>query len=84
MKQNSSIVVTVYGHDNIIDKFAVNLFDNSNANIYFDAMKKLKFKEESWIFAKQISEANLYSLDAFLPRKFDIILELDNTAVQKC
>jgi flagellar motor switch protein FliG len=38
---------------------------------------------ESWVFAKIISENMQYELDNFLPIKFDILLKLDDRAVQK-
>jgi flagellar motor switch protein FliG len=94
MSKAKDIVVTVYGHNDVIDNIAVSLFDKpdsgnygsnneSNAETYCDALNKLKLEGESWVFAKIISENVPYSLDSFFSLKFDIILNLDDRALQK-
>jgi hypothetical protein len=94
MSNEKSTVITVYGHNKVIDKIAVSLFDkskdsyyvhsdDSNAKTYCDTINGLKLEGDSWIFAKIVSENTQYTLDAFLPLKFDIILSLDDKAIQK-
>jgi flagellar motor switch protein FliG len=98
MSDGKSVVVTTYGHGNVIDKIAVNLFDKyktsssssfddkydeANARTYCNTMNKLTLEGESWVFARIISENAPYSLDSFFSLKFDIILELNDRAIQK-
>jgi hypothetical protein len=85
-----SIVITVCGHNETIDKIAVSLFDNhyphggeSNAEAYCNTINGLELKEDTWIFAKTVSENTQYSLGAFFPLRFDIIETLDDRAIQK-
>jgi hypothetical protein len=99
MSNGTTTVITVYGHNKTIDKIAVSQFDksegdgysygcygysnNSNAGIYCGTINRLKLEGDSWVFAKIISENTQYTLDAFLPLKFDMILNLDDRAIQK-
>ena len=96
MGAGRDIVVTVYGHDKTIDKIAVSTFDkpdnlygpygymnNSDAITYCDALNSLELNGNSWVFAKIISEYAQYTLDSFLPLKFDIIWKLDDRTIQK-
>jgi hypothetical protein len=94
MGNGKSIVITVYGHNRIIDNIAVSLFDqsesghygynnDSNAETYCNTINDLKLEGESWVFAKLVSANTQYGLDAFLPEKFDLILKLDDRAIQK-
>jgi flagellar motor switch protein FliG len=94
MGNGKTAVITVYGHNKVIDKIAVSQFDkseggyysysnDSNAKTYCDTINTLKLEGESWVFAKIVSENTQYTLDAFLPLKFDTILNLDDKSVQK-
>jgi flagellar motor switch protein FliG len=92
MGDGKNIVITAYGHDKIIDKIAVSLFDRSsnftyteaNAEKYCNALNNLKLEGESWVFAKIVSENVQYSLESFLPLKFDILLlKLGDMAIQR-
>jgi flagellar motor switch protein FliG len=94
MGSGKSVVITVYGHGGVIDKIAVSLFDKpesdyydynneSNAKTYRDTINNLELPGEAWVSAKIISENTQYALDTFLPLKFDIILQLDDRAIQK-
>jgi hypothetical protein len=93
MSIGSDIVITVYGHDRIIDKIAVNSFDrainqyergkDSNAKAYCDTINSLELKGNSWVFAKIVPGNAPFSLDSLFPLKFDIILKLDDLAIQK-
>jgi flagellar motor switch protein FliG len=95
MYYGKSVVVTTYGHSNVIDKIAVSLFDKhktdsyfdkydeTNARTYCDTINKLTLKGESWVFARIISENAPCFLNSLFPLKFDMILELDNMAIQK-
>jgi hypothetical protein len=79
-----SIVITVYGHNETIDKIAVSSFDGNEANAetYCNAINSHELKEDTWVCAKQISENKKYSLNRFIPLKFDMILTLDDRAIQ--
>jgi flagellar motor switch protein FliG len=94
MSNGRDIVITAYGHDDRnIDKIAVSAFDSvvnhygysndSNAGTYCDTINSLELNGNSWVLAKIVPENAPFSLDAFVPLKFDIILKLDNFAVQK-
>ena len=83
MSINKDIVITVYGHDRVIDKIAVGVFDINDADAYCDTINKFDLKENTWVFAKTISENIPYSLNSFLPMKFDVLVEqLDERALQ--
>jgi hypothetical protein len=88
------LVITVYGHDQTIDKIAVCAFDkpysffhgynsDSDATNYCDTLNRLELNGNSWVFAKIVSENKLYTLDVLLPLEFDIFLKLDDKAIQK-
>jgi flagellar motor switch protein FliG len=93
MSNGRDIVITAYGHDKNIDKIAVVTFDSdnnhyrygndSNAKAYCDAINDLELNENSWIFAQIVPENAPFSLDSFVPLEFDIILKMDNLAIQK-
>ena len=92
MKMNN-IVVTAYGHGKTIDKIAVSLFEGNSwhygqpspdAATYCNTINSLELKDNSWVFAKIISENAQYDLDVFLPIKFSsVIAKLDDRAIQK-
>ena len=94
MASGKTVVVTTYGHEKTIDKIAVSMFDksesgyygstnDSNAQTYCDTINSLELKGDLWIFAKIISENTQFSLDEFLPMTFDLLLRLDDKAIQK-
>jgi hypothetical protein len=92
MNHAKTTVLTVYGHNKTIDKISVSLFDQSesgyrehdkNAKIYCNTINSLRLEGESWINAKIISENTQYSLETFLPLKFDILAALDDRTIQK-
>ncbi|GHV51614.1 hypothetical protein AGMMS49579_07300 [Spirochaetia bacterium] len=94
MNNGKTLVVTAYGHNKAIDKIVVSSFESpgtgyynnpgSDAVTYCDTINSFELKGESWVFAKIISENRQYSLGMFLPMRFsDIILKLDNMAIQK-
>jgi len=93
MSAEKNIVITAYGHDAIIDKITASTFDtpdghnrysyNSDAITYCEALNKLELNGNSWVFAKIIYQNTPYSLDSFLPLKFDIFLELDDKTIQR-
>ena len=88
-----NLVVTVYGHNKIVDKIAVSWFDNQeksygcstrDSEVYCATINSLELKDDSWIFARRIVENTQYCLDALLPIKFSsAILDLDDKAIQK-
>ncbi|MDR0463594.1 MAG: hypothetical protein LBG94_00595 [Treponema sp.] len=78
-----AIIVTAFGHDKTIDKITINLFEESNAETYCETINSLQLKDDSWVFAKKISEGSQFSLDAFIPADFStIIKKMDNGAIQ--
>ena len=91
MRDEKSVVITVYGHSKVIDKIAVGLFNEdtkrnsgSNAGIYCDTINSLELKENTWVAAKLISENTPYSLEFFCPPDLSYMLsKLDNLAIQK-
>jgi hypothetical protein len=93
MSNKSITVITVYGHDEIIDKISFNSFDISekkvddlqitDAEVYCNHVNSLELTGNSWVFAKEISENRQYRLDSFLPLKFDVIVKLNDGAIQK-
>jgi len=94
MSKGKDIVITVYGHKDVIDNIAVSLFDKpesesyghyteSNAETYCNTLNKLKLEGESWVLAKILSENTPYSPDIFYPVRFETILELHDRAVQR-
>ena len=92
MSDSRNIVVTAYGHEYKIDKLSISIFyDNSsysyegnNATTYCDKINSLELKKGSWVVAKVVYENALFDLEPFFPFTFeDVILNLDNIAIQK-
>ena len=83
MSDEKSVVITVYGHNDIIDKFAVKTLHDSDVQFYCDTVNNLKLEGVSWVYAKAISENSQYSLEDFRPLTFDLILCLDDRAIQR-
>lgn len=92
MNSAKSIVVTAYGHDDIIDRIAVSSFDSTarhyrddeNAHTYCDMLNALEFSGNSWVYAKVVPENTPISLVDFQPVKFpEIILSMDDRSIQK-
>jgi hypothetical protein len=91
METGKDLVITAYGHDTVIDTISVSAFDrdgnhdshDSNAKTYCGNINALELKGNSWIFAAIVSENTQYALGSFLPLKFEVVLKLDDRAVQK-
>jgi hypothetical protein len=93
MSTGKDIVVTAYGHDRSIDKFAVSFFDraannnepgnDSNAQIYCDTINKLELNGNRWVLAKIVPGNTPCAWESFIPLTFNIIAELDDRAVMK-
>ncbi|MDR1176061.1 MAG: hypothetical protein LBK83_11405 [Treponema sp.] len=94
MGNGRDMVITVFGHDRAIDKIAVSSFDrtvnhyggynkDSSANAYCATINSLELNGNSWVFAKIVPENVQYPVDSFFPLKFDIILRLDDRAIQR-
>jgi hypothetical protein len=93
MNNAKELVITAYGHDRTIDKISVSAFESpgspsgyggdSNAKRYRDAINSLELKGASWVFARTVTENTQYTLDALIPLRFDVILTLDDRAIQK-
>jgi flagellar motor switch protein FliG len=94
MEIEKNIVITAFGHDRTIDKIAVSSFDkavdhygrysgDANADAYCATINNLELSGNSWIFAKIVAENVQYPVDLFSPLQFDIILRLDDRAIQR-
>jgi len=92
MSSGKSIVVTAYGHDDVIDKIAISTFDcssghymdNENAHTYCDMLNALEFNGNSWVYAKVVPENTPFSLIDLIPVKFpEIILAMNDGGIQK-
>jgi flagellar motor switch protein FliG len=92
MSSEKLIVLTSYGHNKMIDRIAVSLFDkgddrhhsSSNADTYCDTLNAVTLRDETWVFSKVVTENTQYALDVFTPRNFTrLITELDDKAIQK-
>ena len=92
MSDGRTIVVTANGHDYIIDKLTISIFDSNsrygsdeqNANTYCDMINSLELKKGSWIIAKSVDENTPFYLNTFFPFSFkEVMLKLDNRAIQK-
>jgi len=87
--QEKKIVVTAYGHDRVIDKISISLFncdydDRQNVENYCATINNLQLKDDNWIYAKLISQNTPYFLYGFIPLQFnDIIEKLDDRALEK-
>jgi hypothetical protein len=94
MDNGKTAVITAYGHDKVIDKIAVNLFessmigytgyrDDSNAIAYCESINSPESPGVEWAFAKIVSENTQYEIGEFLPLKFNVLLKLDNVTIQR-
>jgi hypothetical protein len=91
MGNGKDLVVTAYGHDTVIDTISVSAFDrdrnhdshDSNAKTYCGNINALELNGKSWVFAAIVSENTQYALGSFIPPKFEVLLKLDDVAVQK-
>ena len=81
------IVLTTYGKDKTIEKLSISLYpDNydNNANHYCTTINSLKLEENSWIYAKIISDNTPYNIEQFIPYSLKhYILKLESRALQK-
>jgi len=90
MFNEKTIVATIYGHDNRIEKIAISLFDrsyrNSNADTYCNTINELELKGDGWVYAKEIKENTPYVLNSFIPFKLkfsELMMKLDDRGMQK-
>ena len=91
MSSGRNLVVTAYGHDDVIDKIAISSFEGStgygpgnDANTYCAMINGLELKGNSWVFARVVPENSPVDLSFFLPVNFsNLILALDDRSVQK-
>jgi len=88
-REDKDIVVTAYGHNRIIDKISVSIFDCSynwdqNIENYCTTINNLELKDNNWVYAKLISKNTPYFLHTFIPLQFeDIIQKIDGQAMEK-
>jgi flagellar motor switch protein FliG len=89
MSEKRDIVVTVNGHNQIIDRLTISTFSSyigyrENADSYCSLINSLELKENSWVIAKIVKENTPFDLQTFFPCNFqNVILKLDNISVQK-
>ena len=94
MGGGKNIVITAYGHDDVLDKFAISVFDgssdnwlssdNENAQTYCDMINALELKGNSWVHAKEVPQNAPIDVNFFLPVRFsDLVLALDDRSLQK-
>jgi hypothetical protein len=82
-RESKNIVVTTYGHDRLIDKITISLFDclnHSDQNIenYCTTINNLELKDSNWVYARFVPQNTPYFLHAFIPLQFaDIIQKSD-------
>jgi hypothetical protein len=84
MGNRKDIVVTAYGHGKTISRIAVSLFEisensyhynhGSDAETYCNAINSLELKDDSWAFAKILTENSQYPLGVFLPLEFSDVI----------
>jgi hypothetical protein len=81
MSDEKNVVVTVCGRNDTIEKFSISIL--AEAASYCETINSLQLEGESWVNAKVISPGTHYTLENFLPVRFDVILKLDDRAIQK-
>jgi hypothetical protein len=86
MSDKNEMVVTAYGHDNVIDKIAVSSFDDSterdwwnknesDANTYCKTLNGLKLMGGQWVYARIVPENTPVALSLFLPSRFSVLIQ---------
>ena len=87
MGSGRNIVLTMYGHENLIDKIAISVFDSdSDSRTYCETINALKTGRNPWVYTKAIPENTPLNFDLFIPNKYvfsDLILSMDDRAIQK-
>ena len=70
---SKDLVLTVYGHDNFVEKIGVYVFDKTNSatgpnkDVYLNTLNNLNPNGNSWVSAMEIKENLLYSVDNLIP-----------------
>jgi flagellar motor switch protein FliG len=94
MGTGKEMVVTAYGHDNVIDKIAVSSFDDSSgknwqyeiksdAHTYCKMLNNIELMGDSWIFARIVPETTPVTLSLFFPLRFsDLIKKITGRSLQ--
>jgi len=82
MDNEKSVVITVYGHGEKVDKFSAKMMADCDVEFYCDTINNLKLDGDSWACAKPVSENSHYWLEDFRPLTFDLLLNLDGRAIQ--
>jgi flagellar motor switch protein FliG len=87
MGSGRDIVLTIYGHDDAVDKIAVSLFDSgSNSRTYCEMINALKTGKNPWVYAKVVPENTPFNPNMFLPNRYafsDLMLKMDNRTIQR-
>jgi len=89
----NTLVITAYGHDDVLDKIAINMFnensnrlyrDSGNADVYCYMTNSLSLKEDKWVHAKIVPANTPFSLKDLLPVNFyNLILSMNDRSLQK-
>ena len=82
MDNEKKVVITVYGHGEKIDKFSAKMMADCDVDFYCDTINSLILEEGSWACAKAVTESSPYWLEDFRPLTFDLLLNLDDRAIQ--
>ena len=83
MDGEKSVVVTMYGSGNTVDRFTVKLMHDSDAGYYCDTVNGLTLDGGSWVRAKCVSENSQHTMKDFIPQKFELIAEFDDKSIQR-
>ncbi|WP_461255437.1 FliG C-terminal domain-containing protein [Treponema sp. R80B11-R83G3] len=83
MNDEMSAVMTVYLRDNKLEKFKISYHNRDNADFYCKAINDLNIEGELKVVAKVIKADRGYTLDKFFKLPFDILIYLDDRAIQK-
>lgn len=83
MCREKSVVITMYGSGNTVDRFKVKLMHDSDASYYCDTVNALKLDGDSWVCAKCVSEDSQHTMRDFIPESFDRIAEFDDKSIQR-
>ncbi|GBU27823.1 flagellar motor switch protein FliG [Treponema sp. R8-4-B8] len=83
MNDEMSMVMTAYLRDNELEKFKISYHKCDNADFYCKAINDLNIEGELKVVAKVIKADRGYSLSNFLKLPFDILIYLDDRAIQK-
>ena len=83
MTCEETIIITVYGHQNKINKLTVKMMCDSDIEHYCNTVNDLKINDKFWVYARIISQDSYYTLDDIRRPDFERILKLDDELITK-